>query len=256
MRYGYKNIKHISSLGGGMIFFLVGSTICILEAWHAFQNPELLTLGATALATMGVSFVTELFSLIYAWKEANRSAKEKNISWLDYVRRGDDPNVSLVFLEDVASVLGVVIATSCMLLASYFQSSYIDALGSVLIGGILAYVSLVIVRSNYHALIGQSIPEHKQEEITSELERDRVIRSVHDVKATQTAGDIRFKAEVDFDGREITLSYLRSIDTEILLKEMQNVKTADDVEKIMLEHGNDIIGQTGLEIDRIEKKLR
>ena len=41
------------------------------------------------------------------------------------------------------------------------------------------------------------------------LQNDRLIRALHDVKATDMGNDtVRFKAEVDFDGRELTRTYL------------------------------------------------
>jgi solute carrier family 30 (zinc transporter), member 9 len=46
-----------------------------------------------------------------------------------------------------------------------------------------------------------------------------MIRSIHDVKATDMGGQtVMFKAEVDIDGREITRSYLERIDIEKLLE--------------------------------------
>lgn len=44
-----------------------------------------------------------------------------------------------------------------------------------------------------------------------------VSRSLHDIKATHMGGQIRFKAEVDFDGKEITRAYLYKQDLEKLL---------------------------------------
>lgn len=54
--------------------------------------------------------------------------------------------------------------------------------------------------------------------ISNDLESDRMIRSIHDVKATDLGGQtVMFKAEVDFDGREITRSYLEKIDIDKLV---------------------------------------
>lgn len=44
-----------------------------------------------------------------------------------------------------------------------------------------------------------------------------MIRSIHDVKATNMGQTVMFKAEVDIDGREITRSYLEKVDIEKLL---------------------------------------
>lgn len=44
-------------------------------------------------------------------------------------------------------------------------------------------------------------------------------RAIHDVKATDMGNHyIRYKAEVDFDGRELTRSYLDSQDLDALLE--------------------------------------
>jgi len=44
-------------------------------------------------------------------------------------------------------------------------------------------------------------------------------RTIHDVKATDIGGrSVRFKAEVDFDGREITRYYLEQQDLEKMLQ--------------------------------------
>ena len=46
-----------------------------------------------------------------------------------------------------------------------------------------------------------------------------MIRAIYDVKATDMGNQIvRYKAEVDFDGRELTRSYIDTQDLENLLK--------------------------------------
>jgi len=67
---------------------------------------------------------------------------------------------------------------------------------------------------------------------------------------------VRFKAEVDFDGRELTRTYLDKQDLDQLMTEMRSVQSAEDVEAFMLKHGENIVDSLGAEVDRIEKKLR
>lgn len=58
--------------------------------------------------------------------------------------------------------------------------------------------------------------------INNDLESDIMIRSIHDVKATDLGGQtVMFKAEVDIDGREMTRSYLEKINVENLLNVLQ-----------------------------------
>ena len=70
------------------------------------------------------------------------------------------------------------------------------------------------------------------------------------------SGLVRYKAEVDFDGKELTRSYLEKQDFETLLEEIQKIKHYDEMETFLLKHGENIVDLLGAEIDRIEKDLR
>lgn len=84
-----------------------------------------------------------------------------------------------------------------------------------------------------------------------------MIRSIQDVKATEMGGSQRrFKAEVDFDGRNITRSYLENLDTEKILKDVQALKSANELETFMIYHGEKIIDRVGAEVDRIENDMK
>lgn len=57
------------------------------------------------------------------------------------------------------------------------------------------------------------------ERINSELESDVMIRAIHDVKGIDMGNSlVRYKAEMDFDGRELTRSYLDKQDLNELIK--------------------------------------
>ena len=65
------------------------------------------------------------------------------------------PNVNVVLLEDLAAVLGVSVAATAMSLSAYLQSTIPDAIGSLVIGGILGCVASFIIYSNTAALVGR-----------------------------------------------------------------------------------------------------
>lgn len=77
------------------------------------------------------------------------------------MKRGQDPSVNVVLMEDLAAVLGVIVAGSCMAAASHWNSPIPDAVGSLLIGGVLGAVASFIIYSNSAALVGRSIPLSK-----------------------------------------------------------------------------------------------
>lgn len=59
------------------------------------------------------------------------------------------------------------------------------------------------------------------------------------------SGLVRYKAEVDFDGRELTRSYLDKQDLESMLEEVRAMKNITEMEAFMLKHGENI-GSTKL----------
>lgn len=54
------------------------------------------------------------------------------------------------------------------------------------------------------------------------------------------SGLVRYKAEVDFDGRELTRSYLEKQDLEMMLEEVCQFKNINEMEAFMLKHGENI----------------
>lgn len=133
--------------------------------------------------------------------------------------RGEDPCVNVVLFEDTAAVLSVILAGGCMGLSTYYNSSIPDAVGSLLVGGILGSVASFIIYSNANALVGRSIALEQLDKINSELESDVMIRAIHDVKGIDIGNSlVRYKAEMDFDGRELTRFYLEKQDLNLLLE--------------------------------------
>ena len=153
--------------------------------------------------------MSESVTLALAVRSIRKSAREQDMSFTEFVLSGYDPCVNVVLLEDAAAVAGVVIAAGCMGLSHYTASHIPDAAGSILIGGLLAAVASFMISSNSGALVGRSIPSDRLMEINRELEGDIMVRQVYDVKGIDMGnGLVRYKAEIDFDGRELARSYL------------------------------------------------
>lgn len=255
--YGWANFRNVSSLISGVGIFCVGAGLSIYHGITGLFHPGNVESLFWALAVLGGSFLSEGATLLVAINEVKQSCRLQNMTFSEYVFRGRDPSVNVVLLEDAAAVLGLIIAASCISLSHYTCSPLPDAVGSLLIGSLLGGVASFIIYTNTLALVGTSIPAERKTELMRELESDRMIRALHDVKATDVGGrHVRFKAEVDFDGKEITRYYLEQQDLEKMLAEMQSMKTIDDSEAFMLKHGENIVDTLGSEVDRIEKNLK
>jgi zinc transporter 9 len=255
--YGYSNMKYVASLISGVGIFCIGSGLSIYHGVTGLIHAEPLDSLFWAYFVLGGSFLSEGATLAVAINNIIKCSKQANISFLQYVLRGHDPTVNVVLLEDCAAVLSIGVAAVCMSLTSYLNTPVPDAVGSLLVGGILGTVASFIIYTNTSAIVGRSISQTYLNKINAELESDVMIRAIYDVKGIDMGNSlIRYKAELDFDGRELAKQYLDRLDPEALMAEVKAIDNADCAEALLLKHSENIIDMIGGEIDRIEYKLR
>lgn len=255
--YGYHNMRYVSSLISGVGIFFFGAGLAWYHGIKGLMHPEQLESLYWAFFVLGGSLISEGGTLIVAYNEVKKGALREKMSMLEYVRRSRDPSVNVVLLEDLAAVGGVAVAAGCMGLAAHFGNPLYDAVGSLLVGTLLSSVAAFIVYSNAAALVGRSIPFEAMQQINKELESDVMIRAIHDVKATDMGNYVvRYKAEIDIDGRELTRSYLDTQDLELLLEEVMGIETIEQLDNFMLKHGENIVDLLGAQVDRIESNMK
>ncbi|RLU23218.1 hypothetical protein DMN91_003421 [Ooceraea biroi] len=255
--YGYTNMKYVSSLISGVGIFCVGTGLSVYHGIHGLLFPAPLDSLFWAYFVLGGSLLSEGATLMIALNSIKQGAKEKKESFKQFVLEGQDPSVNVVLMEDFAAVLGVVVAAGCMGLTSYFGNSMFDAIGSLLVGGLLGGVASFIIYSNIAALVGRSISQEDLDKINAQLEADIMVRAIHDVKGIDMGNNlVRYKAEVDFDGRELTRFYLDKHDLTAILEEVKNMQNIDEFEAFLLGLGENIVDMIGGEIDRIEMELK
>uniref|UniRef100_A0A182JG46 Proton-coupled zinc antiporter SLC30A9, mitochondrial n=1 Tax=Anopheles atroparvus TaxID=41427 RepID=A0A182JG46_ANOAO len=255
--YGYANMKYVSSLISGVGIFCVGTGLSFYHGIMGLVDPHPIDDFFWAFFILGGSLVSEGATLLVAINSCRSGAKALGMSFRDYVVRGQDPCVNVVLTEDAAAVLSVVLAATCMGLSTYTGSPIPDAVGSLLVGCMLGGVASFIIYTNVAALVGRSIRQENLDKINAELEADIMIRAIHDVKGIDMGNSlVRYKAEMDFDGRELTRVYLDKQDLNTLLEEVRTFQTIDELEAFLLKHGENIVDLMGGEIDRIEMKLR
>lgn len=255
--YGYTNMQYVSSLISGCGIFCLGAGLSVYHGIAGLLNPHEMEGMWMALGILGISFASESVTLVMAIKSIRKSAATQGMSFYEFVRSGYDPCVNVVLLEDMAAVTGVAVAASCMGITYYSGSPVADAVGSLVIGGLLGSVATFMIYTNSAALVGRSIPEDRIQEINKVLEGDIMVRQVHDVKGIDMGnGIVRYKAEIDFDGRELARSYILRSNMKLMVAEVETITNEADLELFLLKHGENIVDCLGHEVDRIEKNIK
>ena len=212
-------MRYITSLISGVGIFCTGTGLSLyhgiegLLSHHSTQLDtsyhwaffvlfgSLVSEGATLLMALNAAKKAAVVQVrgcivIYFFQSINLNFSYQNISLREYILRGTDPTLNVVILEDLAAVLGVAIAGSCMALTILMKTPIFDACGSVMIGGLLGTVATFVIITNSEALVGRSIPSDRLDLINKCLESDPMVRAIHDVKATNMGNEVvRYKGE-------------------------------------------------------------
>ena len=195
-----------------------------------------------------------IVTLTYAYRHISKSAEAANVPFTTYLKKGADPMAVQVFLEDCAAITGVIIASTCLSISHFFQLPIFDSIGSIAIGCLLSTVATFLIKRNVSGLVETSMPLERQREIVDILQKDPVVMSVHDVKSTALGPDwVRFKAEILFDGEEITRRYIAR--NPSILKERENFSDPKSMEAYLVKNGGRIVSALGAEVDRLERKV-
>jgi len=257
--YGYTHMRYVTSLLSGSMIFFWGGGLSMMGGVTALMYPtELEALPLPWVITvLMLSLVSDLVTLIMAMNAINKGSIKENMSFMEYVVKGENPSVNVVLMEDSAAVMGVAVALGCICLTSFLNSPIPDAVGSCVIGGILASVAVFIIQTNVKLLLGRSIPQRDLEHMNRIMEQDVMVHGVYDVKCVEIGnGEVRYKAEVDFDALNWARGYLNKQDEDLLLAKALELHTKEEMKAFLVHHIEQSAGGIGKEFARMETMLK
>jgi cation diffusion facilitator family transporter len=165
---GYGKITYFWSFLVAILLFSMGGLFSIYEGWHKLTAHEELNKAWVALVVLGLSILLELASLMGCLREIRKLRKEKSLRhWVKHTRNAE---LVVVLGEDIAALLGLVIAFVFVALASVTGNPVFDAVGSISIGVILICISVFIAIRIKGLIVGRSAEEDLQQAIHVQIE--------------------------------------------------------------------------------------
>jgi divalent metal cation (Fe/Co/Zn/Cd) transporter len=123
---------------------------------------------AWAFGVLVFAILLEGYSFRTAIKESDRSRDGR--SWVAFVRRAKAPELPVVLLEDLAALLGLVIALIGVALAVVTGNGAWDGIGSIAIGVLLGVVAVILAIETKSLLIGEAADPEVERAIRTALE--------------------------------------------------------------------------------------
>lgn len=152
---GYGREAYVWSMIAAFGLFGVGAAVSVLHGVQSLAAEEAETSYTWAYAVLGAAFVLESVSFFQARREVRRRARDADVSRVTFLDKTSNPTLRAVFFEDAAALVGIVIAAGGLALHQATRQPVWDALGSILVGLLLGWVAIYLLRRNMAFLVGQ-----------------------------------------------------------------------------------------------------
>jgi Co/Zn/Cd efflux system component len=137
-----------------------------------------------AYAVLAISAVLEGVSFFQASRQVRREAARSDRAVFEHVLATSDPTVRAVFFEDAAALIGLAIAAIGVAAHQATGSAVPDAIGSILVGVLLAVVAVVLIDRNRRFLVGENADPRL---------RDAAVRALLDLPEVERVTQLRLE---------------------------------------------------------------
>ena len=111
---GYGRAAFVWSLIAAFGIFTAGSIVSIMHGAQELAETGPVESPGVAYTVLGIAFVLEGASFTQAMVKSRRLARERGSSTWDYVLETSDTTLRAVFFEDMAALIGLVIAAGAI----------------------------------------------------------------------------------------------------------------------------------------------
>ncbi|MGP3955454.1 cation diffusion facilitator family transporter [Nonomuraea sp. 3N208] len=181
--FGYGRERYFYAFVVAVVLFTIGAAFSLYEGYEKLTHPHPLTSPAWAFGVLIFAIGAETLSFRTAIKESN--AVRGNQSWWAFIRRSKSPELPVILLEDLGALFGLVFALFGVTMAVVTGNPVWDAIGTLMIGVLLAIIAIVLAIETKSLLVGEGASPEVEDQIRHALEStpdvDRIIhmRTLH-----------------------------------------------------------------------------
>jgi cation diffusion facilitator family transporter len=175
--FGYGKELYFWTLIVAIMIFAVGGGISAYEGLLHILNPAPIESPLWNYVVLILAVIFESYSFYIAFK-AFQCAKGEQVFWRA-IHSSKDPTTFTVLFEDSAALLGLVVALVGVYLAHEFDNPYFDGSASIVIGGILAAVAVLLAYETKGLLIGEGADPEMLRQIRRLAETDHAVERVN-----------------------------------------------------------------------------
>ena len=168
--FGHGKELYFWSLIVSIAIFALGCGMSVYEGVTHLLNPHPITNPFWNYTVLAFAVVFEGTSWFFGWKVFSATKGRRGI--IEAIHQSKDPSTFMVFFEDSAALLGLLIAFIGILLGQKLENPYADGVASILIGLILGLVSFFLAFESKGLLIGEGVDKETLRKIRELIESD------------------------------------------------------------------------------------
>jgi cation diffusion facilitator family transporter len=185
---GYGKEVYFWSFLVALMLFSVGGAFSVYEGVHKLLHAEPLTRPWLGVAVLVFSVVLEWLSLRACMEEVDKSREGQSLwRWFNESRNSE---LIVIFGEQLAALLGLVLALIAVALTLVTGNPVYDAIGTLGIGVLLIVVAVFVAIAVKGLLVGQSVAPARRDAIRKFLETRSEIEQVFNVITLQLGPDV------------------------------------------------------------------
>jgi len=174
---GYGREAYVWSLFAALGLFVAGAAVAVAHGVQELATPGRASQFVVGYVVLAVSFVLEGASFLQSIRQARPEAESMQRDLLEHVLVTSDPTLRGVFAEDSAALIGIVVAATGLAAHQLTGSATPDAIGSILVGVLLAVVAIDLINRNRRFLVGQEVdPRVRAAALRALLDQPEVAR--------------------------------------------------------------------------------
>ncbi len=174
--FGYGRSRYIYAFMVSIVLFSIGGMFSIIEGVNKLSEPHELQQAWLPLTVLGVSILLESFSLYTALSAAKEDRGQASLA--QFIRHAKSPELPVVLLEDMAALVGLVLAFAGVGLTVLTHDPIWDAYGTLAIGALLVLVAVVLGIETSSLLVGEGATAADDLAIRKALEGAKGVRSI------------------------------------------------------------------------------
>ena len=250
--YGYGNERFFWALISACGIFFLGAGFTAYHGFTALLHSYPIEFNWIIATVLVFSGVVESYTFYIAARQLKKSFPSLNLR--ERLSAADSTTLA-VYMEDAIAILGILVAMLAVMLSYLTQNSMWDALGSLIIAGLLGGTAIVLIIKNRAYLLGQSMPQEIQDAVVELLNADPAVERVVDLKSAVVGWDVyRIVCEIEFNGDSLARAAYGGTKMRNQYEEVRG--DFELFKRFAAEYADRIPRLMGRKIDEIEKKIK